>query len=765
MKWTVAIVAVVVGAIGLCGAAELSTDQKPAVTTPRPAPTPLPTTATTRARNLIAETLRAQAVPRAPLSQPESAPALMPWPIRDAEIDRVPLDMALAFASAEGSRCFARDGGTPEQKVDNCTALIQSAGHTSQVLASAYLNRGFAYDNKGDYDRAIADYGEAIRLHPQFALAYSNRGIVYNRKGNYDRAFADFGEAIRLNPKLPNAYAGRGWAYHGKGDFDRAFADFDEAIRLDPKFPKTYNPRGLAYHSIGELDRAIVDFDEAVRLDPKYAEAYGNRGLVYASKRDYARAIADYDQALTLDPSLVDARQNRQLAQTAIATQAVQTADRADDARPDFDDTNRTLRAADNHSETISVNPQNAVEFRNRGLAYLRKGRFDPAIEDFSEAILLNPLYTSAYFSRGVAYKQKGEHDRAIADFNEVIRLDPNNAGAYNNRGWAYNGKGSYDRAIADLDVAIRLNPKLPNAYNNRGRAYNSKGNYDRAIANLDEAIRLDPNFRAAYGNRGIAYNSKSEYDRAIADLNEVMRLDPNEALAYNARGFAYAGKRDYAHAIADYDQALTLDPSLFDARQNRERAQAAMATQMAPAPTPTGPERRVALVIGNSEYRSAPFLSNPRRDAKAVADALRQIGFQSVELAIDLDRDAMVKALHTFRDQADKADWALIYFAGHGIEINRINYLIPTDAKLHDDRDVQTEAVSYEELLNTIGRAKALRLVILDACRVNPFKERMNRTMANPPPQPLPPARATARLAAALIADWLRRPNRRLGR
>jgi uncharacterized caspase-like protein len=109
--------------------------------------------------------------------------------------------------------------------------------------------------------------------------------------------------------------------------------------------------------------------------------------------------------------------------------------------------------------------------------------------------------------------------------------------------------------------------------------------------------------------------------------------------------------------------------------------------------------ERRVALVIGNSLYRSVSFLPNPRRDAKAVADALRQTGFQSVELAMDLDRDGMVKALRSFRDQADKADWALIYFGGHGIEINRVNYLVPVDAKLLDDRDVTTDITACAPL------------------------------------------------------------------
>jgi hypothetical protein len=173
---------------------------------------------------------------------------------------------------------------------------------------------------------------------------------------------------------------------------------------------------------------------------------------------------------------------------------------------------------------------------------------------------------------------------------------------------------------------------------------------------------------------------------------------------------------------------------------------QAAIATASEhSAAAPGGPERRVALVIGNSQYRSVAFLPNPRRDAKAVADALRQTGFQSVELAMDLDRDGMVKALRAFRDQADKADWALIYFAGHGIEIGGVNYLIPVDAKLVDDRDVQTETVSYRELLRAAGGAKMLRLLILDACRVNPFKDSMRRIASRgstdrglaPPPEP----------------------------
>jgi uncharacterized caspase-like protein len=239
-----------------------------------------------------------------------------------------------------------------------------------------------------------------------------------------------------------------------------------------------------------------------------------------------------------------------------------------------------------------------------------------------------------------------------------------------------------------------------------------------------------------------------------MPELDKAVALNPRYARGYINRAAIHVLRGDRVHAADDVQTALKIDPDLAGAADVR-KVQAALAaktsdvaaTMTAPGPV-TAPDRRVALIIGNSAYRAAAFLPNPRRDAQAVADALRQSGFQAVELALDLDRDGMVKALRSFRDQADKADWALIYYAGHGIEIDRVNYLIPTDARLIDDRDVKIETISYEELLSTVNGAHALRIVVLDACRVNPFKDQMRRTMASrsaidrglaPPPESQP--------------------------
>ena len=150
------------------------------------------------------------------------------------------------------------------------------------------------------------------------------------------------------------------------------------------------------------------------------------------------------------------------------------------------------------------------------------------------------------------------------------------------------------------------------------------------------------------------------------------------------------------------------------------------------PLPIPiTVLDRRVALVIGNSGYRAVQHLPNPSHDAELIGATLRNIGFD-VTIAHDLDRESMVAALKAFARKADAADWAIIYFAGHGIEIGGTNYLIPVDAKLETDRDVPEEALSLEQMQSKIEGAHKLKLIVLDACRDNPFASQMKLTVAN---------------------------------
>lgn len=141
---------------------------------------------------------------------------------------------------------------------------------------------------------------------------------------------------------------------------------------------------------------------------------------------------------------------------------------------------------------------------------------------------------------------------------------------------------------------------------------------------------------------------------------------------------------------------------------------------------------KRVALVIGNSAYQSVPALPNPANDAVTIAQTFRDAGFDVVDSRHDLSSLDMKRALRDFSDKARDADIAVVYYAGHGMEMDGNNYLIPVDARLERDFDVEDESVSLDRVLLAVDPARQLRLVILDACRDNPFARKMKRTVAN---------------------------------
>ncbi|WP_035657335.1 caspase family protein, partial [Bradyrhizobium sp. STM 3809] len=142
--------------------------------------------------------------------------------------------------------------------------------------------------------------------------------------------------------------------------------------------------------------------------------------------------------------------------------------------------------------------------------------------------------------------------------------------------------------------------------------------------------------------------------------------------------------------------------------------------------------DKRVALIIGNSSYKSVARLSNPANDAKLVGDMFRSAGFERVDVKLDLGVQDMRRALREFGAQAREAEVAVIYYAGHGIELDGVNYLIPTDAVLEADSDVLDEAIALDRVLFAIEPARQLRLVVLDACRDNPFAKTMKRNVAS---------------------------------
>ena len=137
---------------------------------------------------------------------------------------------------------------------------------------------------------------------------------------------------------------------------------------------------------------------------------------------------------------------------------------------------------------------------------------------------------------------------------------------------------------------------------------------------------------------------------------------------------------------------------------------------------------KRVALVVGNSSYSAVPQLPNPARDANAVAKLFKDAGFDTIETHVDVGNLDFKRAIRKFEDTAVDADIAVLFYAGHGIEIGGTNYLIPVDARLASDRDAPDEAIPLDRLVLSADGAKKLRVIILDACRDNPYAGKMRR-------------------------------------
>jgi tetratricopeptide (TPR) repeat protein len=423
-------------------------------------------------------------------------------------------------------------------------------------------------------------------------------------------------------------------------------------------------------------------------------------------------------------------------------------------------------RAIVEFNEALRADPKYARSYNSRGNAWKAKGELDLAIADYNEAIRIDPGFAFPYNGRAGAWYNKGELDRAIADYNEVIRLDPSLAAPYNNRSLAWRDKGELDRALADSDEALRRDPKHTAVYANRGEIWRSKGDLVRALADQDQAIRLDPRSPLPFLARGNTLRYKGELDRALADYDQALRVTPDYIPALVGRGLVYEKQGNLVRARAEYEKALASRSQFRGdvAKSSLDTARARLAAFDSGAPQPVIPPapskvtspysiptpalavpaaaagiapavRRIALVIGNSGYKNVGALANPEHDAAAIAASLRSIGFAAVTFVNDATRDKLIDALRTFANEAEKSDWAMIYYAGHGLEMNGVNYLIPVDARLAADRDVQFEAVPLDQVMTSVEAAHKLKLILLDACRDNPFAPQMRRTA--PPPVP----------------------------
>src|SRR5882757_6110065 len=402
-----------------------------------------------------------------------------------------------------------------------------------------------------------------------------------------------------------------------------------------------------------------------------------------------------------------------------------------------------------------------------RANGWNKKGNYTQVIADTTEALKLMPD-VAIYNLRGSAYFDKGEYDIAIADYNDALRTGkPEGGTVYHNRGNAWRGKGDYAKAIADYDASIKNDPKAKFSYQNRGVSKMALGDLDSALSDINEAIRLDPALPSPLTKRAVIWRARGDIDRAIADATEAIRLaklkapvnimtPPGSTLisALVERGLAHEAKGDYTSARQDYSATIEGQASDAGSKSNQATARvrlsllsdAAVPAPRTSAPAPTGAAnpasppaavlntatvRRVALVIGNGAYTHVKALPNPSNDARSIAKSLRGIGF-TVSEGIDLDRAAMQRTIREFLREAATAQVAVVYYAGHGVQVEGRNYLVPVDVQLQPGSRMTDAMVEMDTIMAGLDDQVRTNILILDACRNNPMAPQTTSVATN---------------------------------
>lgn len=402
-----------------------------------------------------------------------------------------------------------------------------------------------------------------------------------------------------------------------------------------------------------------------------------------------------------------------------------------------------------------------ALLYDERGLAYLEKGDVSRGMGDLDEAVRVNGREAGPYVYRGVGKSYVGQYSDAVSELNKAEERNAKpSAWIKVLRGEAYLYKGDLDAASEDFNGALQIEPnahEAARAHCGLADVLRKKRRLPDALAEYEQALRhaTDQDLTMAgkiHLGRGAVYLDQGDYDRALTDYTRVISSGVGVAGGHMGRGEAYETMGQNENALAEYRKAIekaaafALDQERIVEARRRIAAleaqpavvaiapQAAAGQRVAPAqaPRPTvapdagtnaGSGRKVALVIGMSAYAHVPALVNPRNDARAIAQTLRRLGFADVTERHDLDMVGFSMALKEFSDKAANSDWAVIYFAGHGVEAGGVNYLVPVDAKLASQNHVEFETLALNRVLSVTEPAKKLRLVILDACRNNPFQ------------------------------------------
>jgi tetratricopeptide (TPR) repeat protein len=433
--------------------------------------------------------------------------------------------------------------------------------------------QGNDYLAKGDYQKAVKNYEEALTLAPENAVYHSNLALAYLGLHEAERAADAWKKALELDPEnveyqhqMNNAL---GNDYLVKGDYQKAVKHYEEALTLAPENAVYHSNLALAYQGLRDGTRSIEAWKKALEHDPENADyrhqlnnAQGNDYLV---KGDYQEAVKHYEEALTLAPENAVYYSN-----LALAYQGLRDGTRSIEAW------NKALR----------LDPENA-DYRHQlnnaqGNDYLVKGDYQEAVKHYEVALALAPKNAVYHANLALAYLGLREEEQAAGAWKKALDLDPENIGyrhqMNNVQGNGYLFKGDFQNAVKHYKEALALAPDNAVYHANLALAYQGLKDWASANDAWKKALELEPenaDYRHQLNNaQGNDYLFKGDYQNAVKHYEEGIALAPGNAVYHGNLALAYQGLGQQAHAVDAWKKALELEPENADYRRQLKNAQ-----------------------------------------------------------------------------------------------------------------------------------------------------------------------------------------------
>jgi len=549
-----------------------------------------------------------------------------------------------------------------------------------------YTKRAIKAVRERDYETAIRHYTAGIKKDPYNGDYYGSRGGLNKTIGNHQAALRDFERALELSPEKAGRYQDVALLREELGDIDGAFDALSAAFD-NTNQPYMLTLRAQLHMRQREYEEAMLDLDLAAELpaDEMSTEIYSTRAEVLFYSGEY-RACLDACNVILegwfreADGSIT---KSGFIWRSYLGTFVRMTELKSKSGFPE--------EAQDNYVTAASqiVNYGWAKQaITGRGENHLYLGKYEFARQNFRKLLEKYPDELRAHYLIASSYYKEERYSEAMQTLSTAVS-ETRDPLLYGYRGLVYARTGRMQDARRDLDIANAQENKDGEVHFISALGYLATGDTSRAYQSLTKAF-----------SRG--YHNPSALKLYEDELSGIASQEPFRELmlAYN---YPPPGKKE--QIVFRTSDAGTNTPAY------------------------SGKEKRLALVIGNGNYIHGGYLGNPENDATDIAAALRQLGFDVIELT-DGGQVTMKKGIDEFGARLHNYDVGLFFYAGHGIQVEGHNYLIPVDAEINSETDVEYNCVDAGRILSRMEDAEnRVNIIVLDACRNNPFERQWTRS------------------------------------